>query len=173
MSTIASCYRSERPTGETESFSVDTVDDEEASASSEDQSDISYSIMEDDKSILACLPSEDAKMHNNGLHSGPVTTNNEALAAKSESDQSVNKMNKCTSPMPCVATCDVMVGTEPSACMSTFTQTEDTQTSDKHVVTEVHMADLDYLAEVSFKQTDSNHRSRFYKHNLLNFSGIY
>lgn len=125
------------------------VDDDEASFSSEEQSDNFHSIMEDDKSILVCLASEALKAHDSGAHSGPVTATSEALAASSEtlkSDQPVTEMN--APPLPCVNTCDIMVGNDPAPCMSAFTQTEDPGTSDKHVVTEVHMADLDYLAEV-------------------------
>ncbi|XP_047458025.1 RNA-binding protein 44 isoform X2 [Mugil cephalus] len=78
----------------------------------EDQSDF-YSIMEDDKSILTCLPREDnLKVH-------PVTSD---------------------------SSCDVMVSTDPRLSTSAFTQTERPETADKHVITEVHMADLDYLA---------------------------
>ncbi|KAK2840253.1 hypothetical protein Q5P01_013993 [Channa striata] len=39
-----------------------------------------------------------------------------------------------------------MLGTEQTPCVSAFTQTGDPRTADKHIVTEVHMADLDYLA---------------------------
>lgn len=102
-------------------------------------------------SILACLPTEDVKAHNSGVHSGPVTSSSEALAASSDTVEAAVKMNtvdKYTSPIPRVTVCDVMVGTEPALCMAAFTQTEDPETSDKHVITEVHMADLDYLAEV-------------------------
>ena len=72
---------------------------------------------------------------------------------------------KLASPVPCITTCDVMVGAELPLCTSTFTQTEDPGTSDKHVITEVHMADLDYLTEVRFKP-ESNHCSTSAKHNL-------
>ncbi|XP_044073793.1 RNA-binding protein 44 isoform X3 [Siniperca chuatsi] len=137
-------------------YTVDD-DDDEASLSFEDRSDNFHSIREDDNSILVCLASEDVKPHANRVHSYPVTTNNKALAASREtltSDQSVIKTNtaeKYTSPMPGVTTCDIMVGTELALCMSAFTQTEDLGTSDKHVITEVHMADLDYLAEEFIK----------------------
>ncbi|XP_030284225.1 RNA-binding protein 44 isoform X5 [Sparus aurata] len=130
------------------------VDSHEVSSSLEGQSDNICSIMEDDKSILACLPIEDVKAHNSGVHSGPVTSSSEALSASSDTSETVVKMStadKYTSPMPCVTVCDVMVGTEPALCMAAFTQTEDPETSDKHVITEVHMADLDYLAEEFIK----------------------
>ncbi|XP_070771062.1 LOW QUALITY PROTEIN: RNA-binding protein 44 [Enoplosus armatus] len=133
------------------------VGDDEASLSFEDQSHTFHSIREDDKSILVCLTSEDMKAHINSVHSDPVTTNGEALAASSEtvtSDQSVAKTDtaeKYTSPMPGVTTCDMMVGTELALRTPAVTQTEDPATSDKHVITEVHMADLDYLAEEFIK----------------------
>ncbi|XP_073330149.1 RNA-binding protein 44 isoform X2 [Pagrus major] len=142
---------SEWPASEKKSPSVDH---DEVSSSLKDQSDNICSIMEDDLSILACLPIEDVEAHNSGDHSGPVTSSSEALAASSDTVKTVIKMNtaeKCTSPMPCVTVSDIMVGTEPALCMSGFTQTEDPETSDKHVITEVHMADLDYLAEEFIK----------------------
>lgn len=134
--------------------SVYTVDDDQASSSFEDGSDNFHSIMEEDKSILICLPVEGQKAPTSGVHSGAVTANSEAPVASSETlkaDQSVMKMStaeKYTSPMSCVPTCDIMVGTERTECVLAFTQTEDPATADKHVITEVHMADLDYLAEV-------------------------
>ncbi|TDH06531.1 hypothetical protein EPR50_G00114400 [Perca flavescens] len=133
------------------------VDDDDAIFSFGDQSDNFHSIMENDKSILACLTSEDVKAHNNGVQSGPLTTDSKALAASRETlnfDQSVVKKNtaeKHTSTMPCATTCDVMVGTELAVGMSEATQTENPKTADKHVVTEVHMTDLDYLAEEFLK----------------------
>eukprot|EP00064_Thunnus_orientalis_P002863 superscaffoldBa00000223_g2871 len=130
-----------------------TVDDDQASSSFEDQSDNFHSIMEEDQSILACLPREGQNAPASGIHSGPVTANSEAPVAGSETlkaDQSLMKMSTAetnTCPMPYVPTCDVMVGTELTECVLAFTQTEDPATADKHVITEVHMADLDYLAE--------------------------
>ncbi|XP_040913454.1 RNA-binding protein 44 [Toxotes jaculatrix] len=44
-------------------------------------------------------------------------------------------------------TCDATVGTEQALCVSASTQTEDPETADKNVITEVHMSDLDYLAK--------------------------
>ncbi|XP_036966881.1 RNA-binding protein 44 isoform X4 [Acanthopagrus latus] len=129
-------------------------DHDEVSSSLEGQSDNICVIKEDDMSVLACLPTEDVKAHNSGVHSGPVTSSSEAQAASSDTVEAAVKMNtvdKYTSPIPRVTVCDVMVGTEPALCMAAFTQTEDPETSDKHVITEVHMADLDYLAEEFIK----------------------
>lgn len=132
----------------------DTVDkdDDAANLGLEDQSEDIYSIMDEDKSIIFCVASDGQK-----AYLGPVTTNSEALAASSEimeSDQSVSKRcteEKSKSPVPCVSTCDVMVFTELAQCVSAFTQTDDLKTADKHIITEVHMADLDYLAVVRLK----------------------
>ncbi|XP_018559878.1 RNA-binding protein 44 isoform X2 [Lates calcarifer] len=129
-----------------------TVDNTAASLSLKDQSNNFHSIMEDDKSILVCLASEELKAHNNRVPSGPVTTNSEALADTSETIKSNHSLiKKSSSPVSCIPTCDVMVGTELALSVSAFTQSEDPETADKHVITEVHMADLDYLAEEFIK----------------------
>lgn len=109
----------------------DTVDEDgnKANLSLEEQSGNFYSIMEEDKSILVCVASDGQKSHTE---------------------------ERSTSPLPCLPTCDVMVGTEPEVYVSVFTQTEDPKTADKHVVTEVHMADLDYLAVVRLKPKRCN-----------------
>ncbi|XP_026150763.1 RNA-binding protein 44 [Mastacembelus armatus] len=99
-----------------------------------------YSIMEDDESILLCRASSSMKTHNSGVDPGPVITDSETLAAK------INTEEKSTSTVSCFPTCDTMVGTELVLSVSAFTQTDHPKTADKHVVTEVHMADLDYLA---------------------------
>ncbi|XP_038577250.1 RNA-binding protein 44 isoform X1 [Micropterus salmoides] len=130
------------------------LDDAKACLSFEVSSDKFHSIKEDDDSILACVASKDMKAH---IEWVPVTTNVEALTASREtlkSNHSVLKINtaeKCTSPMPGMTTCDIIVGTELPPCKSAFTQTKDPATSDKHLMTEVHMADLDYLAEEFIK----------------------
>ncbi|KAM9347607.1 RNA-binding protein 44 [Symphorus nematophorus] len=139
---------------------------DEASLSFEDQSDNFYSIMEDDKSILACVPGEDVKVHNSGVHSGPVIANSEVLADGSETLKSVqcdimkNTAEKCSFPVPCITTRNSMVGTEQALSTSAFTQTEYPGTFDKHVITEVHMADLDYLAEEFIKLKIANEELR-------------
>lgn len=121
----------------------------------EDQSDTFHSLMEDDKSILVCLANDSLKEQNWSGHSCPVTTNNDVTAEAStetlrsyESATKVKSVDKHTSPMPCVPTCDAMIGTEVVQCLSVFTQTEDLETADKHINTEVRMADLDYIAKV-------------------------
>ncbi|XP_005475271.1 RNA-binding protein 44 isoform X2 [Oreochromis niloticus] len=120
----------------------------------QDQSDTFHSLMEDDKSILVCLANDSLREQNRSVHSCPVTTNNDDTAEASsetlrsyESATKVKSVDKHTSPMPCVSTCDAMIGTEVAQCLSIFTQTEDLETADKHFNTEVRMADLDYLAK--------------------------
>ncbi|KAM7380184.1 hypothetical protein PAMP_003497 [Pampus punctatissimus] len=134
-----------------------TVDDDEAITSFEDQSDNFHSIMEDDKDIVFCQTAPTS-----GVNSGPVTTNSEAPAAGGETltaDQSLMKTGeKYTSTTLRVPTCDIMVDTEPTAIA--FTQTEDPATADKHVITEVHMADLDYLAEEFIKLTATHEKPK-------------
>ncbi|XP_040004806.1 RNA-binding protein 44 [Xiphias gladius] len=134
-----------------------TVDNDEASLSLANQNDHVHSLMEEDESILVCLASEGLKARNNGVHLGPVTINSEALADTTEtvkSAQSLTKMStseKYTSPLPSVPSCDLMVGSELAPRASALTRPLDPETADKHVITEVHMADLDYLAEEFIK----------------------
>ncbi|XP_068186313.1 RNA-binding protein 44 [Antennarius striatus] len=125
------------------------LDPDEASLITEDPSDNFYSIMEDDMSILACLPSEDVKKHNSGVTSGPVGPDDVAATVSSEtltSEQRVVKSNTTEK-----STCDVTVNTEPPLNTSAFTQTEDPGTADKNVMTELRMIDLDYVAEKFMK----------------------
>lgn len=103
--------------------------------------------IEDDKSILVCLAS-DSRV--------PVTTNSgDTLAAGTEILEScqcatkVKAAEKHSSPTPSVSTCDAMISTELVPCPSVFTQTEDLKAADKHINTEVYMADLDSLTKVS------------------------
>ncbi|XP_023260710.1 RNA-binding protein 44 isoform X1 [Seriola lalandi dorsalis] len=141
-----------------------TVDSNEASLSLDNQSDNFHSIMEDDKSILVCLAGE--------AQTGSVSTNSEALADTREDEKSVqshmkiSSSEKYTSPMPGVPTCDIMVGTELTPCASTFTQSEDPETADKNVITEVHMADLDYLAEEFIKIRKTQEKLREQKEKM-------
>lgn len=110
--------------------------------------------MVDDNSIVAFQPS-----HESGLCPDPDTTNSEVLEAKSKISQSLTKIKKYTSPLACVDTCDVMVGTEPSVCLSAFTQTKDPGAADAHLNTEVNMADLDFLTEVRLKPENNYDRN--------------
>lgn len=134
------------PAVEKESPSKGTINNKKASTSFNDPSDNLLNIMVDDNSIVAFQSS-----HERGLCPDPDTTNSEVLEAKSKISQScksLTKIKEYTSPLAFVDTCDVMVGTEPSVCLSAFTQTEDPGTADAHLNTEVNMADLDFLTEV-------------------------
>ncbi|XP_068602707.1 RNA-binding protein 44 [Brachionichthys hirsutus] len=118
----------------------------EASLISEDQSDVVLSIMEADGSILACLKGEGAKRHDGGLLSGPAGPDGLAATASSET---IRRSTAETS------TCDASVGPEtppPPPNTPASTQTEDPGTADKQVLTDVHMADLDYLAKAFMKR---------------------
>ena len=126
-------------------------DDHEANFSLDDQNDYFHSIMGDDMSLLASVAPGGPQTH----HSGMGATNREALSDTSEtvtSPAEEDTSETCTPPQHRAPTCDVMVGTESVPRVSTFTQSEDPQTADKHVITEVHMADLDYLAKVRLKR---------------------
>ncbi|XP_047198488.1 RNA-binding protein 44 isoform X3 [Hippoglossus stenolepis] len=118
---------------------------QENTFSGADQNDYFHSIMGDDMSILGLVAPGGPQAH----HSGPGATNSEALSDTGETATSPaeeDTSETCTPPQHRAPTCDVMVGTESVPHVSTFTQSEDPQTADKHVITEVHMADLDYLA---------------------------
>ncbi|XP_031729265.1 RNA-binding protein 44 [Anarrhichthys ocellatus] len=147
-----------------------TEGEDEASLSFGDQSDNFHSIMESDKSILACLISDDIKAQNSGVHSGPVHTDGAANSETSKSDQSV-AAEHCCSLMPRVATRDITVGTELPPCTSAVTQTERPETADKHVITEVHMVDLDYLAEEFIKLKKVREKLRGQKEEMKSCGG--
>ncbi|XP_059199339.1 RNA-binding protein 44 isoform X2 [Centropristis striata] len=117
-------------------------------SSVDEDGDHFHSIMEDDDGILVCLTSDDVKTCHSGVSSHPVTSDPGAPAAGSETLKCVMKRStaeRSTSPIRAVTGCEVGVGTEPPPLLSAVTQTEDPPTADKHVITEVHMADLDYL----------------------------
>nr|XP_019966393.1 PREDICTED: RNA-binding protein 44-like isoform X3 [Paralichthys olivaceus] len=128
----------------TQEACLDNTD--EANLSFDDQNYDSPSIIEEDMSILVFVAPEEPQAQ--------VATDGEAMSDTSETVTSPAKEDtseNCTSPLHRVLTCDVMVGTEFVPRVSTFVQSEDPQTADKHVITEVHMADLDYLAEEFIK----------------------
>lgn len=112
--------------------------------------------MVDDNSIVAFQPS-----HESGLCPDPDTTNSEVLEAKNKMSQSCKsfKIKEYTSSLAFVDTRDVMVGTEPSVCLSAFTQTDDPGSADAHLNTEVNMADLDFLTEVRSKPESNYDRN--------------
>ncbi|KAI3355995.1 hypothetical protein L3Q82_017266 [Scortum barcoo] len=112
-------------------------------AEDDDQSKNFRGVMEDKNSILAYLTDEDVKAHSDGVHVDPLSTNCEAASSERlKPDQAVIRTKDTT---------EKYTSTELPQSTSAFTQTEDPGTSDKHVITEVHMADLDYLAEEFIK----------------------
>ncbi|XP_078142056.1 RNA-binding protein 44 [Centroberyx gerrardi] len=117
---------------------------DEASSGGEGRDANFHSIMEDDESILMCKAGERLRPRVSGVCSAPVTPR-----SGTPLPSRVSTAERSTSPMPRATTCDVSVATEPSValCTPAVTQTEGPSTADKHVLTEVHMADLDYLAE--------------------------
>ncbi|CAB1445314.1 unnamed protein product [Pleuronectes platessa] len=126
-------------------------DDDGANFSLDRQNDF-HSFMGDDVSILCLVAPGGPQAH----HSGPGATNSKALSDTSETGTSPaeeDTSESCTPPQPRVTNCDVMVGTESVPRVSTFTQSEDPQTADKNLITEVHMSDLDYLAKEFIKLT--------------------
>ncbi|XP_034417665.1 RNA-binding protein 44 [Cyclopterus lumpus] len=111
--------------------------EDEAGLSFGGQSDVSPSNTQRDKGVLFCLTNKD-------VHSGAVCTDGGLTVGGQCSTKSAEKG---TAPLPRLATCDVMVGSDAALCTSAVTQTEGPQTADKNVITEVHMSDLDYLAK--------------------------
>ncbi|XP_062258377.1 RNA-binding protein 44 isoform X2 [Platichthys flesus] len=127
-----------------------TGDDDGANFSLDHQNDYFHSFMGDDVGILCLVAPGGTQAH----HSGPGATNSEALSDTSETGTSPaeeDTSETCTPPHPRVPSCDVMVGTDSVPRVSTFTQSEDPQTADKNLITEVHMSDLDYLAKEFIK----------------------
>ncbi|KAG7219722.1 hypothetical protein INR49_018885 [Caranx melampygus] len=120
------------------------VDNNEGTLSLEDQSSIFHSIMEEDEDILVCLASEGQKTHNNVVHT--ALTDTRETTSPVQAHVKISTSEKSTSTVPCVPTCDIMVATEATPSVSAFTQSESPETADKNIITEVHMADLDYFA---------------------------
>ncbi|XP_019732404.1 RNA-binding protein 44 isoform X2 [Hippocampus comes] len=77
----------------------------------------------------------------------------EAAASSSNTcvvEQKISTADKCTSTVPCVASCEIMVSTPFTKHSSLFTQTEELLKADKAVLTDLHMSDLDdFLKEFS------------------------
>ncbi|KAG7502303.1 RNA-binding protein 44 isoform X1 [Solea senegalensis] len=100
------------------------TEDEDEDAT--DESENFQSVLEDDVSVLLCLDSK-------GLD---VSSDTGAVRRASESS---------------VSTCDAMVGTTLTSFTAAFTQSENPETVDKSVLTELYMSDLDEIAEEFIK----------------------
>ncbi|XP_029935998.1 RNA-binding protein 44 isoform X2 [Myripristis murdjan] len=124
--------------------SANTASGYEASSRSEEQSETFHSIMEDDMSILVY------KITDSPGGTGVTSDSSESGLAE-QSPIKISTADKSTSTH--TSTCDACVGTEQNTalCISAATQTKGLLTADKHVITEVHMADLDYLTEEFIK----------------------
>ncbi|XP_029981084.1 RNA-binding protein 44 [Sphaeramia orbicularis] len=112
-----------------------------------------HSIMHDDKSIVLLVAANSSQPNIRGGPSNEDASESGSPASCKTDQPLIQKTTaeKFTSPMPCIPTCDVMVGTELAICSSAFTQTQNPATADKHLITELHMSDLDYLAEEFIK----------------------
>ncbi|XP_061917451.1 RNA-binding protein 44 isoform X3 [Entelurus aequoreus] len=119
--TLMSVKGSKEPSAAGENaLEVPDVNDDSAVPSIEKQG----GIMKDDDAIICVF--KDQKTQTSEASSGPL----EAPVAPSA-----------------VASCGIMVGPPLSDRSSAFTQTEGQATTDKNVITEVHMSDLDYIVQ--------------------------
>lgn len=104
--------------------------------------DYFYSILEADNNIVLCVPKETPD-------TSPTLPGNHGSKSKPFLFKSTIRttVDRATSPIPSVCTCDAGVGTEQRIVMSTVSQTETPSTAHKHLNTEVHMIDLEYLTK--------------------------
>ncbi|XP_077435288.1 RNA-binding protein 44 isoform X3 [Vanacampus margaritifer] len=104
------------------------------------------------------------------LHGRQTHFVSEAAASSGKAciiEQKINTTDKCTSTVPCVASCGIMVGTPFTEHSSAFTQTKELLTVDKSVLTELSMSDLDYAAQ-EFSKLKVAHKVRKKKEKSLN-----
>ncbi|XP_061735429.1 uncharacterized protein LOC133538117 isoform X2 [Nerophis ophidion] len=139
--TLMSIKGSKEPSAAGENpLEVPDVNDDTAVSSIEKQ----CGIMKNDDTIICVF--KDQKTQISEASSGPPETHVATSAVDSEL-MKLSTANKWTSSLPCVASCGIMVGPPFSNRSSAFTQTEGQGTADKNVITEVHMSDLDYIAQ--------------------------
>ncbi|KAM6986613.1 RNA-binding protein 44 [Aplochiton taeniatus] len=110
-----------------------------------------HSIMEEDKSIVMCKTVGGVTPRISGVHSAPVTP--EQRRSRYCFTSKPRMAERSTNTLPLAPTCNISVGTDHSlgGNQQAATQTQSPATADKHVITEVHMADLDYLHEEFMK----------------------
>ncbi|XP_061647693.1 RNA-binding protein 44 isoform X4 [Phyllopteryx taeniolatus] len=94
------------------------------------------SIIEEDDSIICAFK--------NKVQTSEAQSGSESSAA---SGNTIVEECKCISAVPCVSSYGIMVGAPFTEHSSAFTQTEELLTADKNVLTELHMSDLDYVAQ--------------------------
>lgn len=109
-----------------------------------------HSIMKEDKSILMCYPKGGPETNTTGFHAEEVSCTSKALSCDNDKFVTRTTAEKSTSAMLCFCTRDMRVGSEHAYTSSALTQTEESQTADKHVNTEVCMFDMDSLTKVTF-----------------------
>lgn len=106
-----------------------------------------HSIMKEDKSILMCYPKGGPETNTTGFHAEEVSCTSKALSCDNDKFVTRTTAEKSTSAMLCFCTRDMRVGSEHAYTSSALTQTEESQTADKHVNTEVCMFDMDSLTK--------------------------
>ncbi|XP_058509129.1 RNA-binding protein 44 [Solea solea] len=106
---------------------TDESEDEDAT----DESENFQTVLEDDVSVLLCLDSK-------GLETLQTDVSSDTGAMRRASESSVS-------------TCDAMVGTTLTSFTAAFTQSENPETADKSVLTELYMSDLDEIAKEFIK----------------------
>ncbi|XP_061826924.1 RNA-binding protein 44 isoform X2 [Nerophis lumbriciformis] len=144
--TLMSVKGSKEPSAAGENpLEVPDVNDDTAVPSIEKQG----GIMKDDDTIICVFKDQKTQTSEASLGppEAPVATSAVATSAVDPELMKLSTANKWTSTLPCVASCGIMVGPPLSDRSSAFTQTEGQATADKNVITEVHMSDLDYIAQ--------------------------
>ncbi|XP_023192287.1 RNA-binding protein 44 isoform X1 [Xiphophorus maculatus] len=99
--------------------------------------------IKDDRGSLVCLAGNGVTLQNAGaqIQLGDPPADNR-LKSTAE---------KFTSTSPCAPSYDTAVNTDVESCTAKQTQTEGPNTSEHNVMTELHMSDLDYLADELIK----------------------
>ncbi|KAM4730632.1 RNA-binding protein 44 [Anableps anableps] len=117
----------------------------------ESESDQFHSTMEDDSRILMCLASNDLAVQNAEAPIQPVSVSSDPPATIWEALHVKSTAEKFTSTGPCEPSCEAAVNTEVETSTAKQTQTEGPNTAEQNIMTELHMSDLDYLAEEFIK----------------------
>ncbi|XP_061548111.1 RNA-binding protein 44 isoform X2 [Phycodurus eques] len=100
------------------------------------------SIIEDDDSIICAFK--------NKVLTSEAQSGSELSAASGNTiveECKISTADQCISAVPCVSSYGIMAGAPFTEHSSAFTQTEELLTADKNMLTELHMSDLDYVAQ--------------------------
>ncbi|CAL8322561.1 unnamed protein product [Merluccius merluccius] len=118
--------------------------------SNQEESPHYHSVLEDDKSILAWESRSGPQARvARGCPTGAGDDTKHHDSAPGHAGAKPRTVERAVSPWPRIVTCDASVGTE-TRCVSADAQTEAPATADQSTSTRIHMADLDYLAQVQF-----------------------